>query len=116
MQKDYLTLKNGQQFRVEVNWNSISDFLELQGLDDLAAIDNLSKLKVSDISGLIWACVREGERMDGNEFTQGIRDFGAKLTPANIGKFMELLKEQLDTGEKEEAPKKKAPILFGRKS
>jgi len=117
MNKDYIKLKNGQQFRVEVNWNSISDFCEVQGMSELSAIDNISKLKLTDVSALVWSAVREGERMDGTEFTHSIRDFAAKMLPSNISDFMLILQKQLSTGEEKSEPaKKKAMIPFGRKS
>jgi len=111
--KDYITLKNGQKFRVEINWNSIADFCEVQGLNEISALDNISKLKVTDVGALIWCGVREGERMDGNEFTHTIRDFSAKMLPSNVSDFMAILSKQIGTGEKEKPEsKKKAKSLF----
>lgn len=94
MKKQYLTLSNGQKFRIESNWNSLVDYCEAKGYTNLSHLEKIADIQLRDISSLIYACVKEGERMDGNEMRISELDFSAKLNPANIQEFMKIYAAQ----------------------
>lgn len=86
MKHDHIEIA-GKKFRVEFNWNAITDFLESENLS-LADADNLKNLRPSQITGLIHAGVKEGCRLDKVEFNYTKTDFGAMIGPLEAGKIM----------------------------
>lgn len=120
MTKDYLIFQNGQKFRIEANWNSLVSYSELKGIEDLNALGDVSKIRPADLTALIWACVSEGERLDGNAFAHTIESFGSMLKPAHIRQFMAVFVKQMevtdDSTPQQQAPQKKRGSLFRRKS
>jgi hypothetical protein len=100
--KDYIELSDGTQVRIEANWNAIAEFAENEGITDLSKLDQLGKMKPSQYPRLIYACAKEGERMDGREFDMPLQDFKALLRFQQVGDFNELYKKQAlpDTAKK----------------
>ena len=86
MKNDYIEI-NGKKYRVEFNWNAITDFLESEGLQ-LSDVDDLRELKPRQVTGLVYAGVCEGCRLDGKEFTFSKLEFGAMVKPPQIGELL----------------------------
>lgn len=79
MLKDYIEL-GGRKFRVEANWNSQVEYLEMCGketFEDLATV--LKDITPKRALCLMAATINEGERLDGN---------AAKLTPEDVGAML----------------------------
>lgn len=111
---DYLKLP-GKKLRIEVNWNAITEFCEFKGMNDLAALDNLSQLSAKDLLDFIYFCAKEGERLDGKTFTITPKDLGAELKTPHIVEFMNIYRLQCNSGTPaEETPdsKKKKKRFF----
>jgi len=86
MKNDYIEISQ-KKYRVEFNWNAITDFLESEGLS-LSDADDLKNLKPRQITGLIYAGVVEGCRMDAAEFPFSKLDFGAAISPPQVGELL----------------------------
>jgi len=86
MKNDYIEIAN-KKYRVEFNWNAITDFLESEGLQ-LTDADDLKQLKPRQVTGLIYAGVVEGCRMDATEFPFSKLDFGAMISPPQVGELL----------------------------
>lgn len=78
----------GKKCRLEFNWNALTEYCGLTGITDLSAIDNISHISASDMLIFIYCAVKEGERMEGREFSLQPLDLGALLRPADIGEAM----------------------------
>ena len=102
MQKSYLTI-GGKEYRVEVNWNALTAFLEAVGRDTLEGLSSISGMKPSEISALIAASINEGERLEGRESKLTAQDIGATLKLADVTAFMNIYidqsRAQMDTKE-----------------
>jgi hypothetical protein len=105
---------NHKRLRVEVNWNTISDFCELKGMKDLTELDDLGKMTARDLLDFIYCAIKEGERMDSKPFRLTARDLGAELKPHHIVEFMQIYKAQSDSGVESPAvqSKKKSRKFF----
>lgn len=66
MNRSYITI-DGQQRRVEANWNAITSYLTARGKDSLQGLSDISSLSPSELPHLMAACVNEGERLEGRE-------------------------------------------------
>lgn len=97
---------NGTSYRVEVNWNALVAFLEASGRDDVRALVDISKLKPSDMAGLLAASINEGERLDGNDVHLTGEDVGAQASIGTMAQFIEIFTRQ--TTPKGQEPVKKA--------
>lgn len=104
MKNDYIEINN-QKYRVEFNWNAITDFLESEGLQ-LTDADDLKQLKPRQVTGLIYAGVVEGCRMDGTEFPFSKLDFGAMINPPQVGELLLIYQRHTSTS----SVTKKAPL------
>ena len=94
MEKQYLTLRNGQTVRVEVNWNAITNFSESIGLNNIAQLDQLAELKPKQFTGLIWHCVAEGEENDGRKFELNEKEFAKMIGIAEVTQFNKIYAAQ----------------------
>ena len=105
MKKDYIEIM-GKRFRVESNWNALTAFLEAVGRNTLDELSKIGTLRPSELTNLMVACLAEGERLDGREFTMSALDLGALITPDNVREFLEIYVRQSNPKLNQEAPKK----------
>lgn len=84
---------NGQNYRVEFNWNAIVDFLESENLK-LTDVDALDNLKPGQITALIYAGIKEGARLEDKTFDYSVKDLGAALNIQEIAAMLEIFKAQ----------------------
>lgn len=94
MKKDHIQI-GGKNYRVEFNWNAITDFLEREELS-LDMVDDLRTLKPSKITGLIYAGVCEGCRLDEQVFPFSKLEFGAMVTPPIVGELLLIYRRQVE--------------------
>lgn len=94
MTADYITLANGQKYRVEVNLNSLMAFCEKVGIEDLSEFDNIAKIKIPQLPFLIRACIAEGELVDGREFALNDREVAAQFRTNTIVEFFTIYRKQ----------------------
>jgi hypothetical protein len=106
MQNDYIDM-GGRRVRVEANWNAFVTFCEIRGYDTLESIDMLRNFKMRDLAPLMWACVQEGEKTDGNEFSQTLEEFTAGVKPQHIAAFMPIYVKQTRQPDVPKAPESK---------
>ena len=101
LKPEYIEL-GGRKLRVEVNWNAICEFTEITGIEfnDFCqqAIDK--KASPTSIRSLIYVSIKEGERMDGHEFTISELDLGADIRPGAVFKFIEIFTRQWNDAKK----------------
>ena len=93
MKKDYIVI-GGQQYRVEVNWNALSNFLIYIDQDSIGGLAEIDKFRVSQIPALMAATIEEGERLEGREFKMDPKELGTMLNPFHLQKFMEIYTRQ----------------------
>lgn len=103
MKNDYIEI-SGKKYRVEFNWNAITDFLELEGLS-LSDVDNLKDLKPRQVTGLIFSGVVEGCYLDNIEFPYTKREFGTMINPTHVGELMLIYSRQTSASLKKEPVK-----------
>jgi len=109
MKNDYLQI-NGQKCRIEFNWNTISNFLEDNGLE-LSAMDELVKMKPSQITRLIHHALKEGARLEQKEFLFSVDDVGAGLSVSDVNDILIIFQSHVNRKGTESAKKK---TLFNR--
>ena len=85
---------NGNAYRVEVNWNAITAFLEASGRDDVQSLIGLSSLKPSDLAGLLAAAINEGERLEGRECALKAKEVGAMAGFDTMAQFIQIFAKQ----------------------
>lgn len=85
---------NGNAYRVEVNWNAITAFLEASGRDDVQSLIGLSSLKPSDLAGLLAAAINEGERLEGRECALKAEEVGAMAGFDTMAQFIQIFTKQ----------------------
>ena len=105
MKKDYINI-GGNRYRVEVNWNALAAFLAAVGRDTIEDLAGFSTIRPSEIAALIWACVSEGERLDGRGFNLSVLDVGAVIGPEEVAAFMDIYIRQSSPQMEVEEPKK----------
>lgn len=105
MKKDTIVIA-GKTYRVEVNWNALSAFLAAVGRDTIEELASFNTIRPSEIAALIWACIKEGERLDGREFKLSVLDIGAVIGPADVAAFMDIYVRQSSPQMEVENPKK----------
>lgn len=91
--KDFLEIE-GQEYRVEVNWNSIVQFLQATGKNTWEGLSSFSAVTPSDLAPLMAASINEGERLEGRECHFSAEDVGAKCGFDIIGKFLPIYQRQ----------------------
>ena len=112
MKNDFIEI-NEKQYRVEFNWNSITDFLESENLN-LTDADDLKQLKPRQITGLIYAGIIEGCRIEKTEFPFSKLDFGAVLSPSDVGELLLIYQRQTATPNTKVQPGDKKKGLMNR--
>lgn len=120
MKNDYIEIGD-KKYRVEFNWNTIVEFLESEELT-LNDVDNLKNLRPGQITGLIYAGVREGCSMDNTEFPYSKTEFSRMITPVSVGELLLIYTRQTTATKTEtrntepETKKKKFQNPFRSKS
>lgn len=84
----------GQEYRVEANWNALISFLESKGETSLESLQNFGKLKLTDIAGLMAACINEGERLEGHECNFDEKSIGAIISMPVVAAFLQIYQRQ----------------------
>ena len=107
MVKDFIEI-NGRRYRVEVNWNATTAYLQAVGRDTLEELAKIDTFRPSELTALMAACIAEGERLEGHKNVPSALDLGAAITPAHVAEFLQIYvrqsSPQVDVDE--EAPKK----------
>lgn len=85
----------GKEYRVEVNWNAVTAFLEATNSDSMEALANIGQLKPSDVTALMAACINEGERLEGHDTHVSALDLGAQLQISDISLFFDIYRRQM---------------------
>jgi hypothetical protein len=91
MTHDYVEI-NGKDYRIEFNWNSMTDFFDRVGKKP-SDLDKMDELTAAQYTTLFHAGVVEGCRMDGVEFPFSEKDFGAALTINNVAELLMLYRK-----------------------
>ena len=114
MLKDWITL-NDQDYRLEINWNTIEDYLERKQMS-LSDLSNIGDFKGEDVTLMIECAIAEGERLEGRESPVKAKDIGAVLDFDDIKDFIKIFTRRFAPDAKPEGEKtaKKKP-LFSRK-
>ena len=114
MKKDTIVI-GGKEYRVEVNWNALTAFLQAVGRDSLEELSNLNNFRPSEITALMAACIAEGERLEGRECALSALDIGAVIEPDDVAAFRDIYirqsapKMEVDVPKKEEREEQPAP-------
>ena len=106
MEKSFISI-GGKEYRVEANWNALSNFLKAVGRDTLEGLSDISNMKPSDIAPLMAAAINEGERLEGRESHLTGESIGEVIRPAHVNKFMEIYISQSRAQLESEEPAKK---------
>ena len=93
MNGDYITIA-GICYRVEVNWNALTAYLENRGTDSMEALANIGHLRASDIAPLLAACIEEGERLEGRTVKLTALELGAKIGLTEVSEFLNIYLKQ----------------------
>lgn len=108
MVKDFIEI-NGRRYRVEVNWNATTAYLQAVGRDTLEELAKIDTFRPSELTALMAACIAEGERLEGHQDAPSALDLGAAITPVHVTEFLKIYvrqsSPQVDV-EEEAAPKK----------
>lgn len=107
----YLYLSDGTKVRVEWNMNSMHEFTMLTGkqLTDLAG----TKADLGMLGVIAYCCIREGEEIDGRQFSLTEKELRQKMGMEQIIKFSEILAE-LSGGQKKSKPPNRFLKIFTR--
>lgn len=103
---DRLTIQ-GKEYRVECNFNAISDYMTQKGETTLAFLEQ--PLSMQDQFTLMVCCINEGERLEGREHSYTAKDLGAGsmlATAEAIRDFLLIFSRQNGAVEEEDKPKK----------
>ena len=90
----------GNVYHVAVNWNALSNFLQVTGSDSLSAMANIAEIKPSQLSALLTECVREGERLDGGKLELSQEELCADVDIATMAEFIAFFTKACDPGVK----------------
>lgn len=93
MKHDHIEI-NGKSYRIEFNWNAISDFCRREGLI-LSDLDDLAKCTPAQITSLIHSGITEGCRLEKTDFPYSELDLGAMLNPASIREITTIYTRQV---------------------
>ena len=103
MEKRFVKIR-GKQYRVEVNWNAFEEFARLKGVSITNAL-SLDLQEGDNIKVMMTAALKEGERLEGREFTLTPVQVGEILTPVAVSQFLNVYREQYigEEGDRKEA-------------
>jgi len=107
MEKSFITI-GGKEYRVEVNWNALVNFLAAVGRDSIEGLSEVTSMKATDITHLMAAAINEGERLEGHDIHLTALDLGAIIRPFHVNKFMEIYIQQNATALEAEKEEKKS--------
>ena len=105
MKKDYIEIA-GKRYRVESNWNALTAFLDSVGRNTLEELSQLDKLRPTEVTAMMAACIAEGQRLDGCKDVPTAKDLGAVIKPDDVREFLEIYSRQSNPQLSEEEPKK----------
>lgn len=105
MQNDYFEL-NGQDHRIEWNWNSISNFIEDTDLE-LADIDKIVQKKPRVITKFFHVAFVEGGRLDGIPFPFTPEELGGMLEVNDVTELLKIYFAQIASKQSQGKAKKK---------
>lgn len=112
-ERDYIVIGE-TKYRARFNWNALTGFLSDTGQDSIDALKHFS-VTPSNITTLIYHGLKEGERLDGREFTMSKEDIGEILNTPLVEQVMEVFIRHNGGGKSEEQPaasaKKKSKIF-----
>lgn len=106
MEKFFITI-GGNSYRVEVNWNALSNFLKAVGRDTLEGLSDITSMRPSDIAPLMAAAINEGERLEGRESCFTGESLGEIIRPFHVGKFVDIYIQQSRAQVEVDEPAKK---------
>ena len=92
MDKRFVIIR-GKEYRIEVNWNAFEEFARLKGATITDAL-SLSLQEGDNIKVMMTAAIKEGERLEGREFTMTPVEVGEILTPVAVSQFLAVYREQ----------------------
>lgn len=92
MEKSFMTI-GGTQYRVEVNWNAIGYFLAFVGDDSIGGLTKLEQFRVTHVTALVAACIKEGERLEGREVNLDPLKLGEVFHLSHFREFMDIYNE-----------------------
>ncbi len=105
MKKDYIEIA-GTRYRVEVNWNATTGYLQAVGRDTIDELSKIGEIRPSELTALMAACIAEGERLDGRGNAPSAMDLGAVITPSDVTAFLEIYVRQSSPAMPVDEPKK----------
>ena len=105
MKKDYIKI-GGKEYRVEVNWNATTSFLQAIGRDTIDELAGITTFRPSELTALMAACIEEGERLDGRDGAPSALDLGTVISPADVAEFMKIYIKQSSPAVEADEPKK----------
>ena len=105
MKKDTIVIA-GKTYRVEVNWNALTAFLQAVGRDTIEELASFKTIHPSEIPALMAASINEGERLEGRECNLNPLDLGTVISPADVVNFMNIYVKQSAPKMEVENPKK----------
>lgn len=85
---------NGEDCRVEANWNALVAYLKLKGRNDMAGLSALGELAPSDLTELMACCLNEGARLEGSEQKWTGEMVGQSCGMAEMGMFLTIYNRQ----------------------
>jgi len=93
MKKDVIKIA-GKEYRVEVNWNALTAFLQSVGRDSIEELASFKTIRPSEIPALMAASINEGERLEGRQCDFTPLELGAVISPADVAAFMDVYVRQ----------------------
>lgn len=106
MEKKHVIILGGKPCRIEVTIGVLRDYCIAQGSDSLAAIDKIRLATFNEAESLLFACLKEGARMDGKALSFEQADLFGILKPYHLTQFVEIFQQQCQIAD-DEIPKKK---------
>ena len=101
----------GVQYRVEVNWNAMTGFLVLVGKDTVNELSAIGDIRPSEITSLMAAAIKEGERLEGRPCTLTPEEIGSVIKPSDVNTFMEIyIRQSAPAVPVEDAKKKETEV------
>lgn len=85
---------NGEDCRVEANWNALIAYLQIKGRNDMAGLSILGELAPSDLADLMACCLNEGARLEGKEQKWTGEMVGQSCGMSQMGTFMAIYNRQ----------------------
>lgn len=84
---------NGEEYRIEFNWNTVCNFIESQN-KTLADLDKLNEMTPRQITAFIFEAIIEGCRLQNVTFPFTIEDFGAAIGFNEVAEILKIYTRQ----------------------